>query len=216
MEALSGVLLGQVPGGLLIASSSSRSLLASSVRVGRHGDSAEQVGRFRAGCHDLLAGHQVGARVERDGTLSTGAAGVQAADRQGVRRECDRSAACRQGTLRSLAGEMLAAPRGGSLQRADARRTAGGLTIRAERPGTFPGTRGVPTASIAAAPRKISAPTRTIHDQSRMLLQPIATPPAMVPRTTVTNNRTYCPIISASPYIQHRTPSSSRSGEFRA
>ena len=107
-------------------------------------------------------------------------------------------AACRQGTLRSLAGEMLAAPRGGSLPRADARRTAGGLTIRAERPGTFPGTRGVPTASIAAAPRKISAPTRTIHDQSRMLLQPIATPPAMVPRTTVTNNRTYCPIISAS------------------
>ena len=67
MEALSGVLLGQVPGGLLIASSSSRSLLASSVRVGRHGDSAEQVGRFRAGCHDLLAGHQVGARWSRIG-----------------------------------------------------------------------------------------------------------------------------------------------------
>ena len=63
----SAVLLGQVPGGLLVASSSSRSLLASSVRVGRHGDSAEQVGRFRAGCHDLLAGHQVGARWSRIG-----------------------------------------------------------------------------------------------------------------------------------------------------
>ena len=63
----------------------------------------------------------------------------------------------------------------------------------------FPGTRGLATASSAATPRKMSTPTTTIHDQSRMVLQPIAIPPAIAPATTVSNSRTYSPVISRFP-----------------
>jgi len=74
-------------------------------------------------------------------------------------------------------------------------------TIRDEREGTFPGTFGLAMASMAAAPRTISAPPATTQNQSPMLSQPIATPATMIPKSTATNSRTYCPIISASRFL---------------
>src|SRR5262249_48889334 len=104
-------------------------------------------------------------------------------------------------------GDEQRASEGGCSFATTARRVSGGLRIRADQEGMFPGTRGLTTARSAAAPRKISTPTTTIHDQSRMVLQPIATPPVMAPTTTVNNSRTYCPIISCFPLLSSLAPS---------